>query len=185
MVYVNQVGGQDELVFDGGSFAVAASGEVAATAPHFVETTEWLSVVRNDSGLLLAGNGAMADPEDLAAVWQALVLGVRDYVNKNRFNGVVLGLSGGIDSALTLAVAVEALGPERVEAVIMPFRYTSQMSIDDAAEQSNTQGVTHKVIPIEPIYNAFMDSLADEFEGMGADTTEENLQARCRGVLLM
>ena len=185
VVYVNQVGGQDELVFDGGSFAVAASGEVAATAPHFVESTQWLSVARNDSGLLLTGNGAMADPEDLAAVWQALVLGVRDYVNKNRFNGVVLGLSGGIDSALTLAVAVEALGPERVEAVMMPFRYTSQMSIDDAAEQSNTQGVTHKVIPIEPIYNAFMDSLADEFEGMGADTTEENLQARCRGVLLM
>ena len=113
------------------------------------------------------------------------MLGVRDYVNKNRFRGVVLGLSGGVDSALTLAVAVEALGPERVEAVMMPFRYTSQMSIEDAAEQARLQGVTHKVISIEPIYEAFMTSLREEFAGTSPDTTEENLQARCRGVLLM
>jgi NAD+ synthase (glutamine-hydrolysing) len=110
---------------------------------------------------------------------------VRDYVNKNGFKGVVLGLSGGIDSALTLAVAVEALGPERVEAIMMPFRYTSQMSVDDAAEQSKTQGVTHKVISIENIYASFMASLEEEFAGTTPDTTEENLQARCRGVLLM
>jgi NAD+ synthase (glutamine-hydrolysing) len=121
----------------------------------------------------------------MEATWRALVLGVRDYVNKNHFKGVVLGLSGGIDSALTLAVAVEALGPERVEAVMMPFRYTSQMSVEDAALQSKMLGVSHKVISIEPIYHAFMESLAQEFAGTQADTTEENLQARCRGVLLM
>ena len=117
--------------------------------------------------------------------YQALVLGVRDYVNKNGFPGVVLGLSGGVDSALTLAVAVEALGPERVEAVMMPFRYTSQMSVEDAAEQAETLGVSYKVISIEPLYDAFMASLADEFAGLAPDTTEENLQARCRAVLLM
>jgi NAD+ synthase (glutamine-hydrolysing) len=119
------------------------------------------------------------------ATWQALVLGVRDYVNKNRFPGVVLGLSGGVDSALTLALAVDALGPDRVEAVMMPFRYTAQMSVEDAAEQAGILGVGYKVISIEPIYAAFMDSLSEEFLGLAVDTTEENLQARCRGVLLM
>jgi NAD+ synthase (glutamine-hydrolysing) len=123
--------------------------------------------------------------DELEATWRALVLGVRDYVNKNRFHGVVLGLSGGIDSALTLAVAVEALGSERVEAVMMPFRYTSPMSVEDAAQQSRLQGVNHKVISIESIYESFMDALREEFAGTRVDTTEENLQARCRGVLLM
>ncbi|MFV0276813.1 MAG: nitrilase-related carbon-nitrogen hydrolase, partial [Parahaliea sp.] len=160
IVYVNQVGGQDELVFDGGSFAVSASGEVCAAAPNFVEGEYWLQAERDDG----AGGGAIrfrgmevAPPlDELAAIWHALVLGVRDYVNKNRFRGVVLGLSGGVDSALTLALAVEALGPERVEAVMMPFRYTSQMSVEDAAEQSCILGVKHKVIAIEPIYESFM-----------------------------
>jgi NAD+ synthase (glutamine-hydrolysing) len=128
----------------------------------------------------------VAEPlDELAATWHALVLGVRDYVNKNRFPGVVLGLSGGIDSALTLAVAVEALGADRVEAIMMPFRYTSQMSVEDAAEQSRLLGVRHSVISIETIYDQFMLSLADAFSGTEPDTTEENLQARCRGVLLM
>ena len=119
------------------------------------------------------------------AVWQALVLGMRDYVNKNGVPGVVLGLSGGIDSAVTLAVAVDALGPERVEAVMMPFRYTASMSIEDAAEQANTQGVAFSNRSIEPLYEAFMTTLAPAFEGLGPNITEENLQARCRGVLLM
>jgi len=110
---------------------------------------------------------------------------VRDYVNKNRFPSVVLGLSGGVDSALTLAIAVDALGAGRVEAVMMPFRYTSNMSVEDAAQQSDVMGVSHKVISIEPIYEAFMASLKEEFIGTRPDTTEENLQARCRGVLLM
>ena len=185
IVYVNQVGGQDELVFDGGSFAVTAQGEVAAAAPNFEEGEYWLDVVFGAGPALVSGLPVARPLEDLAATWQALVLGVRDYVNKNLFKGVVLGLSGGIDSALTLAVAVEALGADRVEAVMMPFRYTSQMSVEDAAQQSRLLGVQHKVISIEPIYEAFMASLAQEFAGTRVDTTEENLQARCRGVLLM
>jgi NAD+ synthase (glutamine-hydrolysing) len=185
IVYVNQVGGQDELVFDGGSFAVAADGTVAAAAPSFEEGAYWLELDFAAQPVSIAGPAPSPPPQELPATWQALVLGVRDYVNKNRFRGVVLGLSGGVDSALTLAVAVDALGPERVEAVMMPFRYTSQMSVEDAAEQASVQGVTHKVISIEPIYEAFMASLQDEFAGTRPDTTEENLQARCRGVLLM
>jgi NAD+ synthase (glutamine-hydrolysing) len=185
IVYVNQVGGQDELVFDGGSFAVNANGLVCATAPHFSEEEYWLEAHSGDSGLDLAHAEQTEPLEEVESVWKALVLGVRDYVNKNGFPGVVLGLSGGVDSALTLAVAVEALGPDRVEAIMMPFRYTSQMSVEDAAEQSRTQGVNHKVISIESIYEAFMESLRDEFAGTRPDTTEENLQARCRGVLLM
>ena len=185
IVYVNQVGGQDELVFDGGSFAVCADGEVRAAAPNFEEGDFPLQIESVGPDAVISGMDVAPVMDELAATWQALVLGVRDYVNKNRFRGVVLGLSGGIDSALTLAVAVEALGPERVEAVMMPFRYTSQMSVEDAAEQSRLQEVSHKVISIETIYEAFMVSLAGEFEGLAPDTTEENLQARCRGVLLM
>jgi NAD+ synthase (glutamine-hydrolysing) len=185
IVYVNQVGGQDELVFDGGSFAVNADGALAAAAPNFEEGEYWLQLDADAQTASITGEQPCPPLDELAATWHALVLGVRDYVNKNRFRGVVLGLSGGIDSALTLAVAVEALGAERVEAVMMPFRYTSQMSVEDAAQQSDILGVRHKVISIEPIYDAFMASLAQEFAGTSADTTEENLQARCRGVLLM
>lgn len=187
IVYVNQVGGQDELVFDGGSFAVTADGKVAAAAPGFEEGNYWLQVEMNDSAQAvgIVGPEPTPPPHELQAIWQALVLGVRDYVNKNRFRGVVLGLSGGIDSALTLAIAVEALGPERVEAVMMPFRYTAAMSVEDAAAQARLLGVAYKVISIEPIYEAFMASLQGEFAGTTRDTTEENLQARCRGVLLM
>ncbi len=185
VVYVNQVGGQDELVFDGGSFAVNADGELCARAPAYLSSREYLhaSMEAGVCQLRTAEIAPLLDP--LESVYEALVVGVRDYVNKNRFPGVVLGLSGGIDSALTLAVAVDALGPERVEAVMMPFRYTAQMSVEDAAEQSARLGVAHKVISIEPIFDAFVASLAEEFDGLAADTTEENIQARCRGVLLM
>ena len=191
IVYVNQVGGQDELVFDGGSFAVSANGEVAGAAPNYEEGEYWLSAefgadAGSESGApALSGLDVCPPLDEMAATWQALVLGVRDYVNKNGFRGVVLGLSGGVDSALTLAIAVDALGADRVEAVMMPFRYTAQMSVEDAAKQSETLGVTHKVISIESIYESFMASLEDEFAGTEVDTTEENLQARCRGVLLM
>lgn len=185
IIYVNQVGGQDELVFDGGSFATDAAGRRQVQAPRFDESLCWCELQAANDAVVVV-EGAQHEPlEDLAATWQALVLGVRDYVNKNGFPGVVLGLSGGIDSALTLAVAVDALGADRVEAVMMPFRYTSDMSILDAAEQSETLGVRHRVIGIESIYEAFMAALADEFAGLAPDTTEENLQARCRGVLLM
>lgn len=185
IIYVNQVGGQDELVFDGGSFALSAEGALRAAAPAYEEGAWTLGLQYDGSDCELAEAEQVPDLDDLASVYQALVLGVRDYVNKNGFKGVVLGLSGGIDSALTLAVAVDALGAERVEAVMMPFRYTSQMSVEDAAKQSRRMGVSHKVISIEHIYDAFMASLEDEFSGTQRDTTEENLQARCRGVLLM
>mgnify|MGYP001115867416 FL=1 len=184
ILYVNQVGGQDELVFDGGSFVVDARGDVQHRAIEFAEVM--LSVEIETSPQLRVAAGAVATPlDELDAVWQALVLGMRDYVNKNGFPGVVLGLSGGIDSAVTLAVAVDALGPERVEAVMMPFRYTASMSIEDAAEQANTQGVAFSNRSIEPLYEAFMTTLAPAFEGLEPNITEENLQARCRGVLLM
>jgi NAD+ synthase (glutamine-hydrolysing) len=184
ILYVNQVGGQDELVFDGGSFVVDARGDVQHRAIEFAEVM--LSVEIETSPQLRVAAGAVATPlDELDAVWQALVLGMRDYVNKNGFPGVVLGLSGGIDSAVTLAVAVDALGPERVEAVMMPFRYTASMSIEDAAEQAKTQGVAFSNRSIEPLYEAFMTTLAPAFEGLEPNITEENLQARCRGVLLM
>ena len=186
IIYVNQVGGQDELVFDGGSMVVSAEGEVLARAPLFDETT--LDIVLEKSTRKIDINGASDiahDPNPLAITYRALVVGVRDYVNKNGFNGVVLGLSGGIDSALTLAIAVDALGPERVQAVMMPFRYTSQMSKDDAAEEAQRLGVKYHSIGIEPMYNAFLESLSGVFADTVKDKTEENIQARSRGVLLM
>ena len=185
MIYVNQVGGQDELVFDGGSFAVNADGELAMVAPDFEEGCFDLSVERTVRGIEIAQGVTATALSDVAAVWQALVLGVRDYVEKNGFPGVVLGLSGGIDSAVTLAVAVDALGADRVQAVMMPFKYTADMSVEDAGEQASIMGVEYDVISIEPIYEAFMAGLNDQFDGLSVDTTEENLQARCRGVLLM
>ena len=185
IVYVNQLGGQDELVFDGGSFAVDGAGELLLAAPHY-EAGEYHLPVTIAAGRCQIRAGTISpDLEELNSIYQALVLGTRDYVNKNGFKGVVLGLSGGIDSALTLAVAVDALGAERVEAVMMPFRYTARMSVEDAAEQSRCLGVSHKVISIEPLFEAFMNSLAEEFEGLPTDVTEQNIQARCRGVLLM
>ncbi|TLM74823.1 NAD+ synthase [Microbulbifer harenosus] len=185
IVYVNTVGGQDELVFDGGSFAVDKNGELRARAPEFVESLLPVTVQADgDDVSLVQGNDA-APLEALASVYQALVLGVRDYVNKNGFKGVVLGLSGGIDSALTLAIAVDALGPDRVEAVMMPFRYTSDLSKNDAADQAKRMGIHYRIISIEGIFDAAMKALESEFAGSARDTTEENLQARSRGMLLM
>ncbi|MEH6637814.1 MAG: NAD+ synthase [Porticoccaceae bacterium] len=205
VVYVNQVGAQDELIFDGGSMVMDRYGDLAFRAPQFEESLYTVAVdIATNSGD--TGVGVDTNPrvsthistwvnvpaqqitpalDSLAAMYQALVLGVRDYVNKNGFRGVVLGLSGGIDSALTLAIAVDALGADRVEAVMMPFRYTSQLSQDDASDQAKRMGVNYKSIGIEPVYKAFMEALADEFVGCAVDTTEENLQARSRGVLLM
>ena len=186
VVYVNQVGGQDELVFDGGSFAVNRDGAVAVSAVDFDEALCWLKVEASSLGDVTIHEGAKAEArDDVAAVWQALVLGVKDYVNKNGFPGVVLGLSGGIDSAVTLAVAVDALGAERVNAVMMPFRYTASISIEDAQAQAAAMGVAYRSISIEPLYESFNGALAEEFEGLAPNITEENMQARCRGVLLM
>lgn len=185
IIYANLVGGQDELIFDGESMVVAVDGELLHRAPAFAEGLYPVRVSRQ-GGSVTADPGPIAEPlSDDASIYQALVLGVKDYVNKNGFRGAVLGLSGGIDSAVTLAVAVDALGADRVEAIMMPFTYTSQMSLEDAEHEANVLGVRYTVKPIEAMYNAFMETLADEFEGLARDTTEENLQARCRGVLLM
>lgn len=185
VVYVNQVGGQDELVFDGGSMVVDAAGEVVFQAPFFDEGLFEFHFETAGAGLKPCPQTVAADPDAVASVYRALVLGVRDYVEKNRFRGVVLGLSGGIDSALTAAIAVDALGPERVSAVMMPFRYTSQLSLDDAEAEAENLGINYSVLGIEPIYHAFMDVLAEQFADSGQDKTEENIQARSRGVLLM
>ena len=184
IVYVNQVGGQDELVFDGGSLLMSAEGEVLQRCPAFVAGLFPVDLRVAEQVTALPGKCAEL-PALEASVYQALVTGVRDYVEKNRFKGVVLGLSGGIDSALTLAVAVDALGAERVEAVMMPYHYTAQMSLDDAAEEARLLNVTYRVLPIADMVEAFQATLAPVFEGLGRDTTEENLQARCRGTLLM
>lgn len=185
VVYANLVGGQDELVFDGGSVVVNKEGVICYRAPAFDASLQSVQATMVDGIVDILSATRSSIPAPLASVYSALVVGLRDYVNKNRFKGVVLGLSGGIDSALTLAMAVDALGADRVEAVMMPFRYTSDLSKNDAADEAQRLGVKYSSISIEPMYEAFMDALAEEFEGTKRDTTEENLQARCRGVLLM
>ncbi|MFA5493917.1 MAG: NAD+ synthase [Porticoccaceae bacterium] len=185
VVYLNQVGGQDELVFDGGSMAMDAGGMVKMRAPLFAEGLYCCRLEVAGDVIGVAAGEVAGVPATVPATYQALVMGVRDYVAKNGFKGVVLGLSGGIDSALTLAVAVDALGAERVEAVMMPFRYTSQLSQDDAAEEARLLGVRYQSISIEPMYEAFTAALAEEFTGLPVDITEQNIQARARGVVLM
>jgi NAD+ synthase (glutamine-hydrolysing) len=181
LIYANLVGGQDELVFDGASFVLDRNGRVTHQLPWFEEA---LGIVTFADGEPQAGESIPAlAPE--AEVYRALTLGVRDYVNKNGFPGVLLGLSGGIDSALTLAVAVDALGPERVRAVMMPSQYTAGMSRDDALAEAEALKVRYSEIAIKPIFDAFRTALAREFKGLPEDTTEENLQSRIRGTLLM
>jgi len=186
LVYVNLVGGQDELVFDGDSFVLDAEGRVCHQLPPFVEVLRTIDVdIAADGAVSIAPGDCAPAGEGSAAVYQALVLGVRDYIEKNGFPGAVIGLSGGIDSALTLAIAVDAIGAERVEAVMMPSRYTARMSLEDARAEAETLGVNYREISIEPVFDGFLACLRDEFAGTGADTTEENIQARCRGVILM
>ncbi|MEA1990143.1 MAG: NAD+ synthase [Pseudomonadota bacterium] len=185
IIYVNQVGGQDDLVFDGGSFAMCTDGEVCVQAPEFKSQLTAVKLVKQaDSVVILEGQKSELF-EGEARIYEALKMGVKDYVQKNGFPGVILGLSGGIDSALTLAIAVDALGADKVEAVMMPFRYTAEISKEDAALQAKTMGVKYQSIPIESMYSAFEVALAASFEGTEADLTEENLQARIRGTLLM
>jgi len=179
--YVNLVGGQDELVFDGGSMIMNQLGEVTHKALSFVE--EFIPVEIEKTTIVKSAS--LPALPLLESIYQTLVLGIRDYVQKNGFSGAILGLSGGIDSALVLALAVEALGAEQVEVVLMPSRYTSDMSNEDAAEQAKNQNVRYTSLPIEQPFNAFLNLLEDEFEGLEADVTEENIQARCRGILLM
>lgn len=186
LFYCNLVGGQDELVFDGRSMAFSSAGDCVALAPACEDYLLVVSVQSGSDGWQLASaEVANAEINELAEIYDAIVLAVRDYVLKNGFPGVVLGLSGGIDSSLVLAIAVDALGADKVEAVLMPSRYTSDMSNEDAAQQAKTQAVKWHSIAIEPAVNTFDAMLAERFAGTEIDTTEENIQARIRGVLLM
>ena len=185
LIYVNQVGGQDELVFDGGSFVLGADASLRAQAPAWTENvliTEWS---RDGDAWVCAETERHPPPDGDRAIYAAMVLGLRDYVSKSGFPGVLIGMSGGIDSALTAAVAVDALGPENVHCVMMPSPYTSQESLDDASEAARLLGVRLDSVSIEPAMNAFAEMLADAFAGTEADTTEENIQARSRGLALM
>ncbi len=184
LVYAHLVGGQDEVIFDGASFAVNADGKLAAIAPAFVEDLFYVQAELQGDKVTLSGPRA-PQPDGDAELWHALVMGVRDYIGKNGFPGVLLGLSGGIDSALVLAIAVDALGADKVRAVMMPSPYTQDISWIDAAEMSRRLGVRYDEISIRPMFESFKQSLAGEFAGLPEDTTEENIQARVRGVLLM
>ncbi len=183
VVYVNQVGGQDELVFDGGSFVMDADGEQVVCGEYFTEGLYFYN--STEHALCTTAHSEQRSGEIEAEIYEALVLAVRDYVGKNGFPGVIIGLSGGIDSALTLAIAVDALGRDHVEGVAMPSRYSAEMSMEDAEREANRLGVDFRVIPIKESFDAFLDTLAEEFEGYPADATEENIQARCRGIILM
>ncbi len=181
IIYANTVGGQDELIFDGGSFAMDQRGVLTAQAAQF---EEHLLMLEMQDELRPAGEKVAALSEE-AGVYRALCLGVRDYIEKNRFPGVLLGLSGGIDSALTLAIAVDALGADRVHAVMMPSPYTAQISLDDAREMVKVLGIRYDEFPIEAMLQSYLTTLSATFAGRAVDTTEENLQARIRGALLM
>ncbi|HAN81181.1 MAG TPA: NAD+ synthase [Gammaproteobacteria bacterium] len=181
IAYVNMVGGQDELVFDGGSFVVDRLGEVVAQANFFAE--EMLDVTWN--GADLVGSRLVALPSKDWLLYEAIVTGVRDYFAKTGFKKAVVGLSGGIDSALTLVCAVDALGAENVHAVMMPYLYTAEISVTDATRQAEVLGCEFSILSIEPMVREFMGMLGPSFEGHPVDATEENIQSRCRGVLLM
>jgi NAD+ synthase (glutamine-hydrolysing) len=185
VIYVNMVGGQDELVFDGGSFVMNADGKIDFRAPAFREGLFKIVLHGKSAGVQAERSDVAPELPLEESVYEALVTGTRDYVQKHRFPGIVLGLSGGIDSALVLAIACDALGPDMVRAVMMPFRYTANISQEDAAKQAATLGVRYDVIPIAPIYDATLKQLQPIFGDRAADVTEENVQARCRGLLLM
>jgi len=186
IVYVNLVGGQDELVFDGGSMAINNKAEIEFCAPQFQEGLYLTKFTFN-------GNGHFSTPENInlnllpeeESIYQALVLGVKDYIKKNNFEGAIIGLSGGIDSALTLCIAVDALGKENVEALMMPSRHTSSISVEDARAEAENLDVKYYEISIDELYQTFRESLQPIFKNLPIDTTEENIQARCRGTLLM
>ncbi len=185
LAYAHFVGGQDEVVFDGGSFAVNADGSLAGRAPEFQEDLFCLQAEGGGTERVRLTGHIVHERSPEADLWDALVLGVRDYVNKNGFPGVLLGLSGGIDSALVLAIAVDALGRDKVRAVMMPSPYTADISWIDARDMAARLGVRYDEISIVPEFEAFKASLASEFKGLPEDTTEENIQARIRGVILM
>jgi len=189
LIYVNQVGGQDELVFDGRSFVLGADRSLRAQSPAWDEHVSLTQWTRASAGWICeAGEidkGDSGSRADLGSIYRAMVLGLRDYVTKNRFPGVVLGLSGGIDSAISAAVAADAIGADKIFGVMMPSPYTSQDSLDDAAETAKLLGIKYEIIPIQEAMNAFDGMLKPVFTGRNADTTEENIQARIRGLIVM
>ena len=203
IVYVNQVGGQDELIFDGGSMVIAADGNVLSNAPQFEETViiadiEPTTTTLDEADIKIPLDSKEYDPpqsqlkhtlfqplEPLSEIWKALCLATSDYLRKNNFTDVVIGLSGGIDSAIVATIAADALGPEHVHTVALPSRFSSKHSIEDAASLAANLGCDHRVIPIEQTHEAFLRTLSESFSGVSEDTTEENLQSRIRGTLLM
>jgi len=185
VIYVNLVGGQDQLVFDGESFVMDSSADTVVRAPAFAEGLFPADFERRGERIEARRGQVTPRADEVAGIYQCLVLGVRDYIEKNGFRRAVMGLSGGIDSALTLALAVDAIGAQRVEAVMMPSRYTADMSLVDARAEAVALGVQYREIPIERPFDAFLDILAEAFADTRPDTTEENIQARCRGLILM
>ena len=184
ILYVNQIGGQDELLFDGASMAYDAKGQVIFVANEFSEDFATFEFEPSTQTLTSERNDAVNFHHE-EEIWHALVLGTRDYIHKNGMKGALLGLSGGIDSAVTLAIAVDALGAENVNAVMMPFKYTASMSIEDATEEAKALGIEFDIISIEPMYEAFMGQLEEKFSGTKPSIAEQNIQARTRGTLLM
>ena len=183
LVYANQVGGQDDLIFDGTSFVIAKNGSVILQAESFKESLYFAEYEAEQQAF--KANALPPALDTMAEIYQSLVMATRDYVQRSGFPGVILGLSGGIDSALTLAIAADAIGADKVQAVMMPYTYTAQISVEDAAEQAKSMGVTFGIAEINPIVNSFMQTLYPFFGNSPADATEENLQARARGTLLM
>ncbi len=186
IVYANQVGGQDELVFDGTSMAMDGEGQQILQLEKFKEDYKIVYFTSDQEGKLSSEKREeIPEDKELEEVYKALVLGAKDYIQKNNFPGVLIGSSGGIDSALTAAIAADAIGPEKVRTFMLPFKFTSDMSVEDSKKLAVNLGIKHSVIPIGDIYESFADSLEDEFSGLEPDITEENLQSRCRGVILM
>jgi NAD+ synthase (glutamine-hydrolysing) len=184
-VYVNHIGGQDELAFDGGSFVVDADATVSTTLPNFREQLQTVELSQSEAGWCVT-EPSIAEPTSIEAdLYEALKLGLADYVNRNGFPGIVLGMSGGIDSALSAAIAVDALGADRVMGVMMPYQYTAKISLEDAEGQANLHGIRYEVLPIKSAFEAALDTLSPVFEGRGQDVTEQNMQSRMRGLFLM
>ena len=185
IIYANQVGGQDELVFDGTSMAMDGNGKQVLQLDKFKSDSRIISFVENDDVLITEDEMVIPEDNELEEVYQALVIGAKDYIEKNKFPGVIIGSSGGIDSALTAVIAADAIGPDKVRTYMMPFKFTSDMSVEDAQKLAENLGLQHSVIPIGDIYDSFNKGLEKEFKGKEKDITEENLQSRCRGVILM
>ena len=185
IIYANQVGGQDELVFDGTSMAMDGNGKQVLQLDKFKSDSRIISFVEKDDVLITEDEMVIPEDNELEEVYQALVIGAKDYIEKNKFPGVIIGSSGGIDSALTAVIAADAIGPDKVRTYMMPFKFTSDMSVEDAQKLAENLGLQHSVIPIGDIYDSFNKGLEKEFKGKEKDITEENLQSRCRGVILM